>query len=90
MANGIDPQALGQIEGKLDMVIDLFSEARREQKTTSDRAVELAVEMRGFAALQLRVQELEKRQAYMAGAIAMAGFLGGIASWLVNTVMRKG
>ena len=92
MAIGSDSQALGRIEGGLDMLKDLVTEVRNDQKHVAEKAVELATKLKNLDDHEKRIQDLEhgnrgdydKRikmleddRSYIRGWIAAAGVIGG-------------
>ena len=88
MANGSDSQVLGQIEGKLDMLRELVTEVRNDQKEVAGQTVALAGQINGVADHEKRIQQLERDKSYVRGWIAGAAALGGMAgatmSWILN------
>jgi hypothetical protein len=78
-------QALGAIEGKLDMVIELVAEVRKDQKDVAGKAVELATQMRASSDHEKRIQELERDKSYAKGVTAVISALfGAISGWLFS------
>lgn len=91
MANSDSTErTLGQIEGKLDMVIGLVNEVREGQTEVAEKAVELATQMRASADHEKRIQELERDKAYAKGVTAVISALfGAISSWFVSLLTHQ-
>lgn len=91
MSNGQEAQAIGRIEGVLGLLEKLFTEIRTDQKAAYGTTVELTTQVRALLDLDKRVRDLERRDSYMKGALAIIGALtGAIAGYMASFLGKKG
>ena len=89
MPNSPDIQLLGNLEGKLDMLIDGVAEIRKDQREVHGKAIQLATQMQYSDSHERRIQELERAKSYLLGWFACAAAVAALVSYITTLFLRS-